>query len=258
MKKGVKFAVFAVLLAVFLGSTGYIAYTNWQYQENQDLYAGLAGDYTNVSAGALAETAGADQVFAPITVDFAALQQVNEDVVGWIYCEDSVINYPILKGEDNDYYLHHSIDGRETKAGSIFMEAENRSDFSDPNTVLYGHHMKDKSMFASIEYWADQAYYEGHPAMWILTPTQDYRVDLFSGYTVSAYSDTYRLFSGAGEEFNAYLKEMASRSDFTADVDLTGDAHYVMLSTCAYSFEDARYVLHGKLVPADSAAGTAK
>ena len=255
MKKGLKIVIFAALLLVFLGSTGYIAYSNLQYKANQDLYTGLAGEYTQPAVPSQPEAAADSGIIAPITVDFASLKQVNEDVVGWIYCEDSVIHYPILKGEDNDYYLHHSIEGQETKAGSIFMEAANRPDFSDPNSVLYGHHMKDKSMFASIEFWADQAYYEGHPVMWILTPEQDYRLDLFAGYTVSAHSDTYRLFSEGGEEFGEYLKGVKAKSDFTAEVELDAEGRYVMLSTCAYSFEDARYVLHGKLVAADSAGG---
>ena len=258
MKKWVKRSIFIVLLAVFLGSTGYIGYSTWQYKVNERLYTQLAGEYTQVSEAIPADAAKKDRILAPITVDFAALQQQNPDVVGWIYCEDSVINYPILQGEDNDYYLHHSIDGAYSKAGSIFMEADNKQDFQDPNTILYGHHMKDKSMFASIEYWAEQAYYEDHPVMWILTPEQDYRVDLFSGYTISAYSDTYQIFSGSGEEFQAYLQNAAAKSDFQADVALEGDARYVLLSTCAYVFDDARYVLHGKLVAADSAGGIGK
>lgn len=254
MNKWVKRAIFIVLLVVFFGSTGYIGYSMWQYRANEQFYIQMADQYTQPSSVPESKENG---VYAPITVDFEALKQKNPDVTGWIYCEDSVINYPILKGEDNDFYLHHNIDGEYSKAGSIFMDTENTSGFGDPNTVLYGHHMKDKSMFASIEYWAEQAYYEGHPVMWILTPEQDYRVDLFSGYTISAFSDTYRIFPEAGEEFNAYLTDMASRSDFQAEVSLEGDAHYVLLSTCAYSFEDARYVLHGKLVPVDSAGGRA-
>lgn len=258
MSKGIKRAIFIVLLLIFAGSTGYIGYSLWQYRANEQFYTQMADQYIQPSAAPASGTDGQESVIAPVTVDFAALRQRNPEVVGWIYCEDSVINYPILRGEDNDFYLHHDIDGKESRSGSIFMDTENEAGFGDLNTVLYGHHMKDKSMFASIEYWADQAYYESHPVMWILTPEQDYRVDLFSGYTISAFSDTYRLFSEAGEEFQTYLTDMASKSDFQVNVSLEGDAHYVLLSTCAYSFEDARYVLHGKLVAADSAGGVLK
>ena len=254
MSKGIKRTVFLVLLLIFVGSTGYIGYSMWQYKANEQFYTQMADQYIQPAA-AEGGAAGQESVTAPITVDFAALQQRNPDVVGWIYCEDSVINYPILRGEDNDFYLHHDIDGKESRSGSIFMDTENAADFSNLNTVLYGHHMKDKSMFASIEYWADQAYFESHPVMWILTPNQDYRVDLFSGYTISAFSDNNPLFAEPGEEFDSYLQDMASRSDFQAEVGLEGDAHYVLLSTCAYSFEDARYVLHGKLAPINSAGG---
>lgn len=249
MKKWVKRSIFIVLLAVFLGSTGYIGYSTWQYKVNERLYTQLAGEYTQVSEAIPADAAKKDRILAPITVDFAALQQQNPDVVGWIYCEDSVINYPILQGEDNDYYLYHSIDGAYSKAGSIFMEADNKQDFQDPNTILYGHHMKDKSMFASIEYWAEQAYYEDHPVMWILTPEQDYKVLIFSGYNTPAVSDTYKIFHEPCPELNEYLSKCAAQSDFETGIEPDGKGKYVVLSTCSYVFEDARYVLHGVMVP---------
>ena len=115
--------------------------------------------------------------------------------------------------------------------------------------------MKNGSMFATLDHWAEQEYYEGHPVMWLLTPEQDYKIVLFSGYTTSASSDTYAIFDGPCQELDAYLIKCRSQSDFSAEVELEGDSRYVLLSTCAYVFDNARFVLHGKLVPVDSAGG---
>ena len=169
-----------------------------------------------------------------------------------------MINYPVVQGEDNDFYLHHGFDKEGSSSGAIFVEAMNRPQFADANTVIYGHHMRDKSMFATLEYWAAQEYYEEHPVMWLLTPQQDYKIVLFSGYTASADSDTYMIFQEPGKELDDYLAQSLAQSDFEADVQLDGQARYVLLSTCAYAFHNARYVLHGVLVPVDSAGGVMK
>ena len=91
--------------------------------------------------------------------------------------------------------------------------------------------------------------------MWLLTPEQDYKIVLFSGYTTSATSDTYTIFEGPSQELDAYLAKCREQSDFSMEVELDSEGRYVLLSTCAYVFDNARYVLHGMLVPVDSAGG---
>ena len=196
------------------------------------------------------------RILAPIKVDFKSLKEVNDDVRGWIYCQDTIINYPVLHGETDDTYLRHTYDGEYNIAGSIFIEALNDPDFNDYNTIIYGHHMSDGSMFAGIDYWGEQSYYDEHPVMWLLTPKRDYLVVLFSGYTTSAYSETYLIFDEPSEEFTEYIKNVLEKSDFETDFVLPEDGHYVLLTTCAYVFDNARHVLHGLLIPADSAGGT--
>ena len=271
MGKWIRRVIMLVLLAVFLYSAGTVAVILYQYHVTDELYADIASQYTGQGGGSSAQDtekdepepagAGADnsrdtrREVAPITVDFEGLRAANEDVTGWIYCEDTPINYPVVHGEDNDYYLRHSYDGADSASGSIFVEAENRTDFQDASTIIYGHHMKNGSMFASLDQWADQEYYESHSVMWLLTPKQDYKIILFSGYTTVAGSDSYMIFSDACEELDAYLAKCQAMSDFRADVEPDGEARYVLLSTCAYVFDNARYVLHGMLVPVDSAGG---
>ena len=192
---------------------------------------------------------------APITVDFKSLQEINPDVVGWIYCPDTIINYPVLLGETNDTYLHTSYDKTYNVSGSIFMEASNSRDFKDCNYILYGHHMGDKSMFATLDNWQFQSHFDAHPVMWLLTPEQDYKIALYSAYTISAYDEIYTIFHKAGREFEDWLKKSQEASAIESELELDPKAHYIMLSTCAYVFDNARSVVHGMLQPVSSAAG---
>ena len=115
--------------------------------------------------------------------------------------------------------------------------------------------MRNGSMFAGLDLWNNQKYYDQHPYMWLLTPTQDYRVDILSAYTTSAYSDTYQIFREPGPEFTTYLKAAISRSGFRSRATIQENGHYVLLSTCAYVFDEARYVVLGLLTPVNTAGG---
>ena len=186
----------------------------------------------------------------PLEIDFKELMEINPDVCGWIYCPETVINYPILKDNNNEYYLHHNYKGDYTASGSIFIECANRDDFADCNTIIYGHHMADGSMFASLSKWFKQEYYEAHPIMYVFTPQQNYVLQLFSAYTTAATSDSYWAAQTPCQEMTDYTAKVASQSEFDpGEIELPDDGHYVMLSTCAYSFKDARSVIHGLLVP---------
>jgi sortase B len=272
MWKWIRRILMIILAAVFLFSGTMIILIQRQYSASKKLYAQAADRYTATAATVSPAQDGkqdaadkgenpadaapaADENAVPITVDFASLLEACPDVVGWIYCEGTVINYPVVQAADNDYYLHRNYDGNYNASGSIFVEAKNRRDFADANTIVYGHHMNNGSMFAGLEDWADQAYYESHPVMWLLTPTRDYRIELVSGYTTSAFSDTYTIFSDSGGEMSAYLDRVMAQSDFQPKTERDDGAKYVVLSTCAYVFDNARYVLHGMLVPVDSAGG---
>ena len=302
MEKGKRRLFIGILLIIFLGAAGGMCSVLLQYQKSRNFYSQAAEQYTSlvlsdVSDGS--EETGTDSgdstpagensldtkdrlsEKAPLVVDFEALQAVNPDIIGWIYCADTIINYPVLQGEDNDFYLQHSYEKSPLKQGSIFIDVENKDDLSDRNTIIYGHHMKDGSMFSVLHSWRNQEFYEEHPVMWLLTPKQDYKIVLFSGYTASAYSDTYTIFpeeaySGNAEkslrerspkayqELETYLDSCAKKTNFRPEQswqelcrweEQEGDGEeyqeyrYVLLSTCAYEFDDARFVLHGVLIP---------
>ena len=131
--------------------------------------------------------------------------------------------------------------------GCLFIDCKNKGDFSDENTIIYGHHMASGKMFASLIKYADQKYFEEHPVMYLETEDKEYKVELFSGYTTEMASSAYMLTLEDSHTYAEWLRELYAKSDFKANVVLTTDDHMITLSTCAYSFQDARYVLHGKL-----------
>ena len=180
-------------------------------------------------------------------IDFTALQKVNPQIIGWICSPDTVINYPVVRGDDNEYYLYHLADGTYNRNGCPFMDVKNRADFSDENTLIYGHHMQNGTMFAGISWYADQSYYDAHPVLYLFTPEKTYRLEAFSGYTTTLDSSAYMLTFADRHTFAEWLREISARSDFRAPMTLSADDHIVTLSTCAYSFENARYVLHCRM-----------
>ncbi len=228
------------------------------YTTQQDFLADQAdaGGEGSSGSGTSAGSGRENAEVAPIIVDFEKLREINPEVIGWLYCPDTKIDFPICRAEDNKYYISHNYARESSSFGSIFADCLNRPDWSDSNYVLYGHHLTDGSMFATLDKWYLQEWFDEHPTMWILTPEQDYRVELFSSYYISALDRAYTIFQGPSEEFNEYLQYVKENSAVVRDdVELDGDAKYVMLSTCAYVFALSRSVVHGKMIPVDSAGG---
>ena len=185
----------------------------------------------------------------PFDVDFAALQGVNPDVVGWIYIEAlDGISYPVVQGEDNEEYLHTTYENNYNFAGTIFIDYENSRDFTDCNTLVYGHNMKNGSMFGRLKNFSeDQTTYEKSKYFWIFTPEKDYRYEIISAYTTGVNSDTYTLFKGPGDEFQEYLDTIKGYSEIeTDDTELTIKDRIVTLSTCTGN-DATRYVVQGRL-----------
>ena len=185
---------------------------------------------------------------SPISVDFASLQAQNPEAAGWIYCPNTVINYPIAHTEDNFTYLNHLLSGEQNANGTIFIDCQNAKDFSDKNTLIYGHNMNDGSMFASLRNYRDAAYYPEHPCLYISTPDKNFRLDLFAGLVTEPDSYVYARQFDEEEQFLAYIESAKAESTFQSDVEVGIEDQICVLSTCTYEFNDARYVVIGKLV----------
>lgn len=182
-----------------------------------------------------------------ITVDFAALQAKYPDVVAWLYCANTGLNYPIVQTaeEGGEYYLYRDIDGSSNKNGTVFLDWRCNSDFTSQNNLLYGHNMKSGRMFAPIVKYKDQSFYDAHPYMYLYTPNQLYKVNLFAGM-VTPHDSTVYNYSLSSD----YIKECISSSTFKSSTG-TPTGNILTLSTCDYVYDNARYVVMGELVPID-------
>ncbi len=180
-------------------------------------------------------------------IDWEGLKAKYPDVVGYIYCANTGINYPIMQSSSNDFYLTHGIDGKENANGAIFMEHLNSSNFSDGNTIIYGHNMKTGNMFAPLQKYNNQgqSYYDVHPYMYIYTPTQNYRLDLFAGCRVDHDADIYSL-----SVDESTLASYVAKSTFKSSTGVP-KGKIVTLSTCSYEVSNGRYVVLGELTPID-------
>ena len=246
----------AIVVFCYAAFNLYHIYT--EYKKGTDEYNQIEEMAVTERDADSAEVAGPNaQLKPPIEVDFDKLKSVNEDVVGWIYVDALPdISYPIVKGKDNQTYLHQTYEKNYNFAGTIFVDYENSGDFSDCNTLVYGHNMKNGSMFGHLKkFREDDKLYKQDKYFWILTPERNYRYEIITAYTTGVNSDTYTLFKGPGEEFEKYLETIKGYSEIqTDDADLTIKDRIVTLSTCTGN-ESTRFVVQGKRVDAEDADG---
>lgn len=183
------------------------------------------------------------QILLP-QVDFHELTGINPDVKGWLYCLDTPISYPICQGQDNLYYLNHLLDGTQNSAGCLFLDSACEG-FMERNSVIYGHHMKNGTMFASLTKYEDQGYYDAHPDLFLLTPDGTYRIRLFSAYVAGMEDNSWQMDFASEADYEAWMAEIQARSCFKSQGLPEITDRVVTLSTCDYTFKNARFVCHG-------------
>ena len=182
-------------------------------------------------------------------VDFASLQEINPDIVGWIYIEGTGINYPVVQGRDNQYYLKHLFSGEWNGSGCIFLDSRNRLDFSDRHSIIYGHHMKNGAMFSGLTEYKKQEYYNEHPIALLLTPDKNYEIEIFGGYVSSVQDKAWEVAFPSDSDFTEWLDKARERSCFTSEITQAVTDQILTFSTCSYEFNNARFVLLGVLRP---------
>ena len=184
---------------------------------------------------------------APFEVKFYVLFEQNEDIIAWIYAPNTPINYPIVQTSDNDYYLRRLLDGRYNFAGTLFMDYRNAADFSDWNSLIYGHNMKNETMFGSLHHYKSQAYFDEHPYLYLFTAEQNYKIRVLAGFVTSSDAEVYNAFDADAEEQRALIAGWMETSDFDSGLEVADGDRLITLSTCSYDYANARYVLVGIL-----------
>lgn len=250
-------------ICLFLYSAFHLLQIWQEYKESEALYQTAQDTYISQSSAEPTAESGSDSspaVVDPntekpnIIVDFDHLQEINDDVVGWIWMRDSVIHYPLVQGDSNDTYLYKTYEGTHNSSGSIFLDYRNAPGFQDNNTVIYGHNMKNGSMFASLKKFRQQEYYQTHKNFYIITPMQTCKYEVVAAFVTDALSNVYSRSFSNDEEKQRWLDQIISSSGIITEVQATVADKFVTLSTCVSgNNQRERYVVVGRLDPADTA-----
>lgn len=180
-------------------------------------------------------------------VNFDELKRTNSQIVGWIYVPDTPISYPVAQAENNEFYLEHIYTGEYNAYGCIFLDCNNKQDFSDPNSVLYGHNMNNGSMFAGLNQYKKQQFYDDHPYFLLLTPEANYYVEVFASVVMGDWTDAWNTTFADDEEYEKWLSDKVKNSRIQTDVTPTVEDHILTLSTCTYEFTDSRLLVMGRM-----------
>ena len=180
-----------------------------------------------------------------IDVDFAGLKEQNEDIVGWIYFEDEEsISYPLLYSGD-DYYLRRNYLKEEETAGSIYIDGNNSPDLDDAHTLIYGHNMRNLSMFGKLRYYkTEEDYFENHRYFQLITETGAYRYEIFAYKDVGTLTGgIYTTWKYVDDDFKDFVENTICQGSYVdADIDIEDETHIVTLSTCSYD-SDVRFTV---------------
>lgn len=256
-KKGLLRILTLVCLAVFLFSAYQLIGIFQDYREAEKLYQETADDYTMVRDPGGEFDLEAYLHTPPIDVDFTELLRINEDVIGWIYMEDTVVNYPVLQGENNLYYLDKTYYKKYLASGSIYLDSDNDRNFSDAHSIIYGHNMKNHTMFGDLSNFRDEEYLAEHPYVDIILIDGTWlRYEIFSLYRAHVDDGTYRAPLNKAKNFQPFMELVTAQNMFAnSDLDLptvqAGDK-VLTLSTCTEDSADMeRFVVHAVLVSRD-------
>jgi len=237
MKKFFSGFIFLILLIVFIGS-GFLFFQNvedeYQYHQMQE------------------QIEEEKQILVEEEYEFKELiedNEINDDTIGWITIEGTTIDYPIVQASDNSYYLTHDCNGNKSKYGSIFMDYHNAADFSDKHTILYGHNMKNGSMFHDLNDYSSHVYLDEHTYIKVYSQGVDRKWAIFSTYSTEPDFNYLQTAFDSPEEYSIFLNALLSHSEFNdLKVQVSAEDKILTLSTCSDDLENGRRVVHAKLV----------
>lgn len=264
-KKKSKRWLFWLILAALLSGVGYAAYRmidrGLEYQREDHHYSEMQS-YVNTQTAAAPteplipepEQEETAEPTIPIEfrydfpeVDFASLYAVNTEIIGWIYLPDSTINYPLAQHNDNVFYLNRMFNKHENGSGCIFMDCENRADFADDNTVIYGHNMRNNTMFSELTKYKKEEYYKDHPVILLMTPAKNYAMRIFAAESSPTSVDNWLINFDTPESRQAWIDARIAASDVFTGIQPSPDDRLVTLSTCISDRNGNRFLVYGIL-----------
>lgn len=257
MKNKIWQIVLIVCLIVAVVSGINVFKLSGEYQKGINEYAGLEKYVSVEEAPAVKEAAKeegteaeAEESLIPVSIEikYEELKNINQDFAGWLYYEPLELSYPVVRGNDNEYYTQYTFENVKNSSGAIFMDFLNRKDYSDYNTIIYGHNMRNGTMFGSLKKLLnDQTIVEENPCFYILTGDKTYMYEIFAIYITTSDSKTYDLINdeAAQAEYLEYIKDTAA---YLSNKEVEASDKIVTLSTCHGLHTNNRTVIHGVLI----------
>lgn len=246
VKKGRKL-VFLIALIAFVLSAASLVYMGYEYYYNKKLNDDLSKKLSQIIKNGSSNKSENSDVMQSLT-------HINSDIKGIIKINNSKINYPIVQCDNNEFYIKHDIKKNKSKYGTIFIDYRNKlnnNSLAGQNIILYGHNMKDGSMFADLKLFKKEEFCKNNPMVDLVILPKEYKFEIFSVFVVNSDFDYRKIYFHNDEELSNYLKLIKSSALYFKDVEFNCKDTMITLSTCAYDWENARLVVQGKLIKAE-------
>lgn len=244
MKNIILRALIVVFAAVFVFSGYNVIKILTENKKADNLYTGLQSEYTSPVVPDAKD--GKEENPLPISVDFTALKDRNSDIVGWLILPDTVLNYPVVQAANNDKYLRRDLEGKKLTAGTLFADYRCQTVGEDANYIIYGHNMRNGSMFKTVTDYKSQEFFDANPVIYYLTDEKNFKIEPVAGLVVPDNNEIYKL-NLDNEQMVEYINNSKGKSTFNSKASFTEQDCFITLSTCSKEYKNARFVLIGKL-----------
>ena len=179
---------------------------------------------------------------------YMSLLDVNSDLVGWVSVPGTVIDYPVVQADDNDFYLRRDIHKQTASGGAIFMDYRSDSNGQGRHTILYGHHMRNGTMFKELEKFKNAEFFQENGYVRFDTLFAEIEWEVFSVYITDTTFPYIQVSFSSDEEYVDFLKRIQNKSIYQKDIELNAEDQILTLSTCTYEYDDARFVVHARRI----------
>ena len=230
MKRMINNILLIICIFIFCISTWKLYGYYRSYKKAKDTYSKIAKENVKISKNER-------------KIDFKKLKSQNQDIAGWIYIRGTTIDYPIVQGKDNEEYLHQDFNKKKSSSGTIFLDNNCKKDFTSDNNIIYGHHMKNGTMFAQLLKFREKSFLKKHNEIMIFTPDRTIHLKVISAYAQKAQNKIPVTFAN-DEQKKAYIKKIESMSEQTIKTSRINASHIYTFVTCSYEGEDNRTYVH--------------
>lgn len=248
-KKILYTALIVICIVVMLFSAYKITKGIFDYREADEFYSELRQNFasyeTRLPSEDTVDTAEPSIEPSGITIDFEGLLLENADIVGWLYCENTVMDYPVVKGSDNDYYLRRNLYGEYLVTGTIFADFRCDEPIEDPCYLIFGHNMDNGTIFGMLRNYLDPSYMAEHPVYQYYTPERAYEIEVLSAVTVTTDEGVYSIGS-EGEDYCEYMRGLCERGTHS-ECEIMDEDRFFVLSTCTAAGGSERFLLIGRV-----------